>query len=264
MRRVAFINEKGGTGKTTLCVNIGAWLAQHRGLRVLIADLDTQGHAGKSLGIDVRGLAPTILELLLDPALPLDQVARPTAVPNLEILPANKELAAFPVEVASHPDRADKLRQRIDAIAPDRYDVVLFDTPPSVSLVTENVMHAASEVVIPVALTYLALDGCAEILQSIEALRALRGSAPDVVMVVPALHRKTRLADEILAKLRERFPDRVSRTLLGWSVKVDEAQSHGRTVFEHAPRSSGAKALAALAQELFERGSQAEARVAAG
>ncbi len=264
MRRVAFINEKGGTCKTTLCVNIGAWLAQRKGLRVLVADLDTQGHAGKSLGIDVRDLSPTILDLLLDPALPLDQVARPTAVPNLEILPANKDLAAFPVGVASHADRADKLRERVDAIPPQRYDLVLFDTPPSVSLVTENVLRAASEVVIPVALTYLALDGCAEIQQSIEALRAERGTAPDVVMVIPTLYRKTRLAGEILAKLHERFPGRVARTVFGWSVKVDEAQSHGQTVFEYAPRCSGAVALESLAQELLDRASGAEARAAAG
>jgi len=253
MRRVAFINEKGGTCKTTLCVNIGAWLAERRGLRVLIADLDTQGHASKSLGIDVRGLSPTIHELLLDPTLPLERVVRPTAVPKLEILPANKDLAAFPVEVAAHPDRADKLRQRVAVLAPHRYDWLLFDTPPSVSLVTENVLRAASEVVIPVSLTYLALDGCAEILQSIDRLRDEQGTAPQVAMVVPTLPRKTQLAEEILAKLNQRFPGRVSRAILGWSVKVDEAQSHGQTVFEYAPRSSGAAALRALAEELLER-----------
>jgi chromosome partitioning protein len=264
MRRVAFVNEKGGTCKTTLCVNTGAWLAERRGLRVLLADLDTQGHAGKSLGIDVRGLAPTISDLLLDPTLPAERVVRATAVPNLEILPANKDLASFPVRVASHADRAEKLRQRVDALDPDRYDLILFDTPPSVSLVTENVLRAAGELVVPVALTYLALDGCAEILQSIEAQRSEIGTAPEVTMVVPALYRKTQLADEILAKLHQRFPGRVSRTVFGWSVKVDEAQSHGRTIFEHAPRSSGAAALRALAEELLERAPGAATQVAAG
>lgn len=253
MRRVAFVNEKGGTCKTTLCVNIGAWLAQERGRRVLVADLDTQGHAGKSLGLDVRGLAPTIRDLLLDPALPLEAVARPTAVPRLEVLPANKDLAAFPVEVAAHPDRAGKLHALVARIPADRYDLVLFDAPPSVSLLTENVLRAAAEVVIPVALTYLALDGCAEIVQSLEGMRASLGEAPRLAMVVATLHRPTRLAGEILAKLQERFPGELARTVLGWSVKVDEAQSHGRTIFEHAPCSSGARALAALADELLER-----------
>ncbi len=252
MRRIAFINEKGGTCKTTLCVNLGAWLATRRGRRVLVADVDTQGHAGKSLGVDVRGMQPTIRDLLLGTA-PLEEVVRPTPVPGLDLLPANKDLASFPVDVAAHPDRAEKLRAVVDALPPDRWDLVLFDAPPSVSLVTDNVLRAATEIVLPVALTYLALDGCAEIMDSLARLQAERGHAPVPSLIVPALYRKTQLADAILAKLRERFPGAISNAVLGWSVKIDEAQSHGRTIFEYAPRSSGARALAALAEELLER-----------
>lgn len=252
MRRIAFINEKGGTCKTTLCVNLGAWLATRRGQRVLLADLDTQGHAGKSLGVDVRAISPTVKELLLGTA-PLDAVVRASAVPGLDLLPANKTLADFPLEVASRADRGARLREVVDALPADRWDLVLFDAPPSVSLVTENVLRAATEVVLPVALTYLALDGCAEIMDSLARLRAERGEAPALTLVVPALYRKTQLADEILEKLRTRFPRELARTVLGWSVKVDEAQSRGLTVFEHAPGSSGAQALAALADELLER-----------
>lgn len=255
MRRIAFMNEKGGTCKTTLCVNIAAWFAQRMGQRVLVADLDTQGHAGKSLGVDVRVLSPTIRELLLGAA-PLEAVAVGTAVPGLDLLPANKDLASFPVEAATHVDRAEKLRKVVDALPAGRWDAVLFDAPPSVSLVTENVLRAADEIVLPVALTYLALDGCAEIVESLARLN--EGGAerrpPSLTLVVPALYRKTQLADEILKKLRERFPGEISRTVLGWSVKVDEAQSHGQTIFEYAPRSSGARALAALAEELHRRG----------
>jgi chromosome partitioning protein len=252
MRRVAFINEKGGTCKTTLCVHLGSWIAQRHGRRVLLADLDTQGHAGKSLGLNVRAITPTVKDLLLGRA-PLDAVVHATAVPRLDLLPANKDLASFPVEVAAHPDRTEKLREAVLALPEDRWDFVLFDAPPSVSLVTENVLRAATEVVLPVALTYLALDGCAEIMESLERLRRDRGEAPTVTLIVPALYRKTQLADEILAKLRERFPDEMAGTVLGWSVKVDEAQSHGLTVFEYAPSSIGAHALAALADELVRR-----------
>ena len=110
MRRIAFVNEKGGTCKTTLCVNVAAHLAA-RGLRVLVADLDTQGHAGKSLGVDVRGLSPTIHDFLLG-ELPVEAVAVRTPVPRVELLPANKELAAFPVMVAAAADRAERLAQR--------------------------------------------------------------------------------------------------------------------------------------------------------
>jgi chromosome partitioning protein len=252
MRRVAFINEKGGSCKTTLCVNVAAWLATARSLRILLADLDTQGHAGKSLGVDVRGLTPTIHEWLVGTA-PLEAVVRPTPVPGLDLLPANKALADLPVALAGAPDRATRLATRLAEVPAGRYDAVLIDAPPSRSLVTENVLTAADAVVVPVALTYLALDGCAEMLESLDDLRAARGAAPELALVVPALYRKTQLADEILQKLRERFPAELSHTVLGWSVKVDEAQSHGRTVFEHAPRSPGAVALAEIADEVLVR-----------
>lgn len=249
MRRVAFINEKGGTCKTTLCVNMGAWLARARGRRVLLCDLDTQGHAGKSLGVDVRGLRPTIRDWL-DGSAPFAEVVRPTAVPGLDLVAANKDLAGFPVSAAPDPGRAGRLRDRLRTLPPGSYDLVLIDAPPSVSLVTDNVLRAATEIVLPVALTYLALDGAAEILESLAGLAAEQGEAPRVSMVVPTLYRKTQLADEILAKLRKRFPAEISRTVLGWAVKIDEAQSHGMTVFEYAPASSGARMLAALADEL--------------
>jgi chromosome partitioning protein len=257
MRRIAFINEKGGTCKTTLCVNVAARLAA-RGRRVLVADLDTQGHAGKALGVDVRRLAPTVHEWLLGRA-SFAEVVRPTALPGLDLLPANKELAGFPVAAASAADREERLRERLDAIPAGAYDAVLVDSPPSRSLVTDNVLVAAREVVIPVAATYLALDGCAEILASLERLRAERGAAPALALVVATLYRRTRLADEILAKLRERLGGALSPTVLGWSVKVDEAQSHGRTVFEWAPRSPAARALAAIADQIDARGAAVRA-----
>src|SRR5512144_1815788 len=260
MRRIAFINEKGGTCKTTLCVNVAARLAA-RGQRVLVADLDTQGHAGKSLGVDVRRLSPTIHDWLLGPGVRFEDAVRPTPVAGIDLLPANKDLAAFPVAVAAAPDRVERLRARLDALGEGRYDAVLIDAPPSRSLVTDNVLVAARELVVPVALTYLALDGCAEILESLEALRAERGEAPELALVVPALYRKTQLADEILQKLGERFPAELSRHVLGWSVKVDEAQSHGRTIFEWAPRSEGARAIAAIAEELAARAPGASGRL---
>jgi chromosome partitioning protein len=107
-------------------------------------------------------------------------------------------------------------------------------------------------VVLPVGLTYLALDGCAEIMASLDALRAETGKAPVVTLVVPTLYRKTQLAEEILGKLRERFPGNLAAPL-GYSVKIDEAQSHGRTIFEYAPRSSGALALAEIARAIWDR-----------
>ncbi len=252
MRKVAFINEKGGTCKTTLCVNMGAWLAARRGRRVLLCDLDTQGHAGKSLGLDVRGLSPTVRDWL-DGTAPFEAVVRQTPVPGLELVAANKGLSGFTVGAAADPARADRLRRRLAELPADRYDLVLLDCPPSQSLLTENALRAATELVVPVALTYLALDGAAEILESLAALVEAHGEAPRVSLVVPALYRKTQLADEILEKLRERFPAELAGTALSWAVKIDEAQSHGMTIFEYAPGSPAARMLAALAEELDRR-----------
>jgi chromosome partitioning protein len=180
-------------------------------------------------------------------------------VPGLDLLPANKDLASFPEEAAPLADREDRLRLVLDALPPGRWDAVLVDCPPSLSLVTANVMRAATELVVPVALTYLALDGCAEILGSLARLREERGDAPRLTMVVPALYRRTALAEEILAKLRGRFPRELSKAVLGFSVKIDEAQSHGRTIFEYAPSSSGAGAIASIAEELLARAPAREA-----
>lgn len=255
MRSIAFISEKGGTGKTTLAVNLGAWLAMMEGKKVLLCDLDTQGHSSKSLGVDVRGLTPTIFELLTDLRLPLWRVLRQTAIPGLDLLPGNKALADFPEHVAGLPDRRRRLRDRLRGL--QDYDFVLFDAPPSMGLVTRNILLAAREVVVPVALTYLSLDGCAEILETVETVRR-EDAHPDlrVSLVVPTLYRKTQLADEILAKLHQRFPRELSRHVLGYNVAIDEAQSHGLTIWEYAPESRGAEVLAALGQELLERGAR--------
>lgn len=262
MRRIAFINEKGGTCKTTLAVNIGAWLAREKGKRVLIVDLDTQGHCGKSLGVDVRQAPRTVYDLLVSPEVGVQEVALPTAISNLWLVPSNKAVADFPLTVANHPDRERKLEQKLAGL--EGYDFVLLDSPPSMGLVTTNIFLATEEIVIPVALTYLALDGCAEILGTVDRLQQEHGKQDlTVSMVVPTLYRRTALADEILGKLRSYFPDTLCKTSLGLSVKIDEAQSHGRTIWEYAPKSKGAEMLAAISRELLSRGEKRARRVSA-
>jgi len=263
MRRIAFINEKGGTCKTTLAVNTAAWLASRRGQRVLLCDLDTQGHAGKSLGIDVRGVAPTIADLLCDPAVQVNDVVLRTAIEGLDLLPSNKQMARFPVEAAARAEPERLLQRKLADLA--GYDFVVFDAPPSLGLVTTNVMLAAEEIVVPVAMTYFALDGCAEILETVETVRERFGhEALRVAMVVATLYRKTALAEEILAKLRERFPGEICRTVLGYNVQIDEAQSYGQTIWEYAPQSRGAQTLEAIARELLSRGAAAPAAARTG
>ncbi len=253
-RRVAFINEKGGTCKTTLAVHTAAWLASEKGRRVLLLDLDTQGHAGKSLGIDVRGSSLTMADVLVAENIEPEAAILSTAISGLDVLPSNRSLADLPERLAAKPDRHRLLRQVIDELEARRdYDVFVFDAPPSVGLVTLSIMIAAREIVVPVALTYFALDGCAEIVQTVEMVREEYGHEDiEVSLVVPTLHRRTRLAEEVLAKLEHYFAGSVASPL-GFNVKIDEAQSHGRTIWEHAPSSRGAQMLETIASEIWEK-----------
>ncbi|MBN2494188.1 MAG: ParA family protein [Deltaproteobacteria bacterium] len=250
MRRIAFINEKGGSCKTTLAVNTAAYFAGHRKRRVLLVDMDPQGQAGKSLGFYVRDMHPSVYDVLIDPDLPASAAIRQSHVEGLDVLVANKTLSDFPLDVAQHPDRERKLADKLAAV--DGYDFVIYDSPPSMGIRTHNIMLACEEVVVPVNLTYFALDGCAEIVETVERMRQDFGKADlQITLVVPTLYRPTRLADEILTKLRKHFPGRTARTIIGYNVKIDEAQSHGKTIWEYASWSRGAHMLESLAKEIW-------------
>ncbi len=253
MRRIAFINEKGGTCKTTLAVNTAAWLAREKGLKVLLVDLDTQGHAGKSLGLDVRTLPRNVFHLLTDPGVRLEDVVRPSAIEGLSVLPAYKEMADFPLVVANDERQAHRLAERLAPAEAAGAQAIVFDAPPSMGITTRNILVAATEVVVPVALTYFALDGCAEVADTVRQVSETEGRAElRITKVVPTLYRRTALATAILERLKSYFPDALASTPLGYNVKVDEAQSHGKTIWEYAPKSRGAEMLAAIAREIHE------------
>ena len=269
-RRIAFINEKGGSAKTTLVANIGAYLALRRGRRVLAIDMDPQGQLAKVFGVDQRAVTRTALDLLLDSVLgepapearvPEAEAALPiarTRLDGLDLVVSNKALGLFGGFEAAEDDPTGRLAARL-AAAPELadYDFVLFDAPPSFGPLTLNVLRAAEEVVIPVPLTYLALDGCAELLRTLNTVRErYHHKELRVSMVVPTFYRRTRLAAEILEKLQQRFPKELAHTVVGYHVRIDEAQSKGRSIFELAPRDRGAKVMAELAEELELRGAR--------
>jgi chromosome partitioning protein len=257
LRIIAFINEKGGSCKTTLVSSIGDYLARRRGKRVLLVDLDPQGQLGKILGVEVGAQPSTALDLLLDAVLGEQTRPQPPILnvrpPRLDLVPSNKSLALFP-EAVAETGGGEHLHLR-NALAPvQNYDFILFDAPPSFSAITLNVLVAATEVVIPVPLTYLALDGAAEITRTIEMVRT-RFANPRlrITMVIPTFARATKMAREILDKLQVHFPKEVAHTTLGFSVAIDEAQSRAKTIFEYAPRSPIAEAIGDLAEELMAR-----------
>lgn len=262
-RRVAFINEKGGSAKTTLVANLGAYLALRRGRRVLAIDMDPQGQLAKVFGVDHRAPARTAIDLLLDAAFGEESRARSarsaalpivrTRIRGLDLIVANKSLGLFPAwQDRDDPDPTARLAAALDA-APEvaRYDFVLFDAPPSFGPLTLNVLRAAEEVVVPVPLTYLALDGCAELMRTLATVRERYGHPRlRVTMVVPTFYRRTRLAHDILEQLKQRFAKEIAHGVIGYHVRIDEAQAKGLSVFEYAPRDRGARALAELAEEL--------------
>jgi chromosome partitioning protein len=187
---------------------------------------------------------------MVDPSLEVQAAIRPSHVERLDVLVANKRLADFPVEVASHPDRERKLSNKLRDVT--GYDYIVYDSPPSMGLIVTNVMLAAEEIVVPVNLTFFALDGCAEIVESVEDMRERFGKQElEIILVVPTLYRPTKMADEIISKLKIHFPGRTARTVIGYNVKIDEAQSHGKTIWEYSSWSRGAHMLESLAKEIL-------------
>jgi chromosome partitioning protein len=272
-RRIAIINEKGGSTKTTLVSTIGAYLALHRGRRVLAIDMDPQGQLGKVLGVEARARRRSAIDLLIDSVLngddasldhPYETADDPsslpastlpitsTRIPQLDVITANKSLGLFPILEDDEADPTGRLNRALDS-APEleAYDFILFDAPPSFGPLTLNVLRAATEIVVPVPLTYLALDGCAELSRTIATVRS-RYDHPDlhIAMVVPTLYRRTKLANEILERLKQRFPKEIAHTVVGYHVKIDEAQSRGLSIFEYAPKDRAASVMAELAEEL--------------
>jgi chromosome partitioning protein len=271
-RRIAFINEKGGSAKTTLVASIASHLALKRGRRVLAIDLDPQGQLGKVLGVDVHRTRRSAIDLVLDSLLGDPSQGDPgldgpaargseggsglpilhTRIPGLDVIVANKSLALFPHWEGGDDEATRRLKARLDA-APELagYDFVLFDAPPSFGPLTLSLLRASTEVVVPVPLTYLALDGCAELMRTLRTVRTRYGNPGlRLTMVVPTFYRRTRMAHEILEKLKQRFPKEIAHTVVGYHVKIDEAQSRGLSIVEYAPGDKGARVMAQLAEEL--------------
>ncbi len=252
-RRIGIVNEKGGSCKTTLTAHLGAYLATRRSARVLLIDLDPQGHLGKTLGYDVSAYTRTTLEMLLDEERNPGLFVRRTRFEGLDIILSNKSIALFPTIAAADPERHFRLRRCLDRLP--EYDFVLMDAPANFGTTMLNILAAAQELIVPVNASFLALDGCAELVKTLSGLPASPGfSAPALRLIVPTLYRPTRLADAVIERLNAHFPGRVHEEPLRYDVKMEEAQSHGKTIWEYAASSRAALMLAALGERVFALG----------
>jgi len=245
---MAVANQKGGVGKTTTAVNLGASLAD-LGYRVLVIDLDPQGNATTGLGIDARNFDSSIYDVLLHDV-PLEDCIEPTSIKNLFVAPATIHLAGAEIELVPTFSRELRLRKAIDAIRDD-FHYVLIDCPPSLGLITVNGLAAADEVLVPIQCEYYALEGVGQLLRNVELVRGNLNPTLLVTTIVLTMYdARTRLADQVVEEVRSHFGSAVCTTIVPRSVRVSEAPSFGQPVTVHDPSSRGAIAYRELAKEV--------------
>ena len=248
---LALANQKGGVGKTTTAVNLATYLAGH-GRRVLLIDLDPQGNATSSLGVDKRSLARSAYDVLIDNVAVADAIV-PNVRVGLDLLGANPALAGAEVELVNLTRQQLRLRGAV-ASAREGYDAVVVDCPPSLGLLTVNALTAADEVVIPIQCEYLALEGLTQLITTIDLVKRRLNPALDVLGVAMTMFdSRTRLSAQVVEQVRRYFPNRVFHTIVPRSVRLAEAPSHGRSIFEYDPSSRGAAAYRQLGQEIEAR-----------
>lgn len=253
MTRVyAFANQKGGVGKTTTAVNLAAYLAA-AGKRVLMVDCDPQANATSSLGIDGGELDYSIYDTLIN-RVPIDQSITLTSQLRLDLVPSAPRLAGADVEMVGMIARERLLERALVAVLP-RYDHVLLDCPPSLSLLTVNALTAArSGVIIPIQCEYLPLEGLGHLAQTIQLVRENLNPVLRIFGIVMTMFDvRTNLSQQVVAEVREHFPGETFRTIIPRNVRLSEAPSYGEPIIAYAPRSPGAMAYEALTQEVLAR-----------
>lgn len=244
-------NQKGGVGKTTTAINLGAYLANY-GQRVLLVDLDPQANATSCLKIEQNTLRGSTYEVLIG-ALPASQLILHNPRLKLSILPSSPALAGGEVELVSELARETRLKNAVDSLM-DRYDYVLIDCPPSLGLLTLNGLVAARDgVIIPVQCEYLALEGLGHLNYTLERVRkALFPGLKVRGVVLTMFDGRTNLANDVVSEVRRYFPDLVFQSVIPRTVRLAEAPSYGQPISTFAPSSTGAQAYAGLAREVLE------------
>ena len=252
-RVLSIANQKGGVGKTTTAINLGASLAL-ADQRVLMIDMDPQANLTSGVGLKGQS-APggTIYEALTSDGIDPGAVVMPTSVSGLSIIPADRNLTGAEIDLVSLPRRESRLRDLTAAIR-DRFDFIFIDTPPSLGLLTLNALVAADAVVIPLNCEYFALEGIADLVATLRRVRAAFNPDLDIAGVVLTMHdERTNLGQQVARDIRAFFEDRVYTTVIPRNIRLGEAPSHGLPAVLYDVKSRGAEAYLALAREFLAR-----------
>jgi len=248
-RVFAVANQKGGVGKTTTTVNLGATIAD-LGKRVMVVDLDPQANATTGLGLDPRQLDNSMYDVLLRD-LPMEDVVEPSEVKNLFVAPANLDLAGAEIELVPAFSRERKLRAAIESVGDD-YDVFLIDCPPSLGLLTINGLTAATEVLVPIQTEYYALEGLGQLLRNVDLVKRDLNPRLEITTIVLVMYdARTKLSSQVSEDVREHFGDIVCRQVIPRTVRLSEAPSFGQPITIYDPTSRGAIAYRELAKEII-------------
>jgi len=257
-RILTIANQKGGVGKTTTAVNLAASLASAE-RRTLLVDVDPQGNAGSALGVRRDDSDRSIYEVLLD-GMPLAEAVRKTELKFLDLVPASQHLVGAELELAGVEGREYRLKHAVDPIA-SSYEYVVIDCPPSLGLLTVNGLVAAQGVMIPLQCEYYALEGLADVLKTIELVRASANPGLVVDGIVLTMFSPNNLANQVAEEIRKTFNDQVFQTVIPRNVKLSEAPSHGKPVLLYDVASKGCQSYLELAREVTLRAGAIEGGV---
>ena len=248
---VAIANQKGGVGKSTTAINLGAGLAL-QGESILIVDLDPQGNTSSGLGIDRETIEMSMYDILVDGA-PVADVLEPTSVQGLHVIPATIELAGAEIDLVSMMSREMRLKKALGEIEDD-YDYLLIDCPPSLGLLTINGLAAANEVLIPIQCEYYALEGVSQLTRNIELVQnSLNPQLTIEGVVLTMFDGRTTLSSDVVAQVRDHFGETTDKTVIPRTVRLSEAPSYGEPIEAYDPMSRGAIAYRELAREFRRR-----------
>jgi chromosome partitioning protein len=249
---LAIANQKGGVGKTTTTINLGAALAL-KGHRTAIVDLDPQANSTMSY-LDMAGVTRSLFDVLTDPGCLVTEIEIPTRVERLSIIPSRIGLAKLEAKLVGEMDAHFRLKDRLEPLI-STHDHVLIDCPPALGLLTVNALVAASHLLIPIQSSYFALEGTDDLLETVEKVRMRANPGLEILGVLITMHdRRTSLARDIRTQIQRVFGTKVFETVITKSVRLEESPAYKESIFTFAPDSTGAAEYYSLSEEVMERG----------